>query len=235
LTPGEAIHFLDLVEQDQREDPTDAGDGAQEPKSHGAGSFDPRAVKKLMKFHCPTALTFLIFSLSACSSDRAPSDAIEAPLSVVMTLGAFDPDFGRTGETIVFVTIDGEDLRLEADEGSTVIGFEAIERLTELNGRRVLVAGEKEGGIYRASYTRLLPGGGNDDPDRNLDKVPAKRIASLWRSTVAVNTTNWGRCRPCIAEVDFRCRKIHEASRHNMTPELRALTVVSAGILAAFL
>jgi hypothetical protein len=119
--------------------------------------------KNMTKLIFSLTLMLLAFGLTACSSDGAPSDAIEAELSVVMTLGAFDPNFGRTGETILFVTIDGEELRLEAQEDSPVIGFEEIERLTDLNGRRVLVAGEKEGGIYHASYTRLLPGDGNDE------------------------------------------------------------------------
>ena len=116
----------------------------------------------MVKYHFPLSFSLLVLSLAACSSDSAPSDAVEGELSVVMTMGAFDPNFGRGGEMVLFVTIDGKEYRLETLEGSTVIGFDEVTRFSALGGRRVLVAGEIDGEVYSASYAELLSGEGND-------------------------------------------------------------------------
>ena len=115
------------------------------------------------RFCASLSIALLALIIAACSSDRPPAGAVEGELSVAMTLGKFDPNYGRIGETILFVTINGKKYRLVSREGSEVIGFDEVQRLTELGGRRVLVAGEIDGDTYYASYTELLPDEKSDE------------------------------------------------------------------------
>ena len=117
----------------------------------------------MLRFCAFLLIALLALLLVACSSDRPPANVEEAELSVGRTMGQFNPNYGWSSETILFVKIKGKEYRLEAREGSEVIGFEEIQSLVELAGRRVLVAGEIDEGTYYASYTKLLPGEGSDE------------------------------------------------------------------------
>lgn len=95
----------------------------------------------------------------ACSDDGRPRDAIETELTTSIVMGAFDPDVGRVGYTIVYVNIDGETYEMNAAPGAEFIGFDELNSF-ELSGRRALVAGDLVDGIYMATYLEVLPNPG---------------------------------------------------------------------------
>lgn len=102
-------------------------------------------------------ISFLLLAswFAACSSDKPPSGAIEAEISVVVLMGERDPDRGRLVSSQINVVIDGARYPLEPISTARVIGFEGEDRIA-LAGRKVIVAGSIEDGIYRATYAKLL-------------------------------------------------------------------------------
>ncbi len=91
----------------------------------------------------------------SCSNDAPPRDAIEAEIAVIVLMGERDPDRGRLVSSQLHVVIDGVTYPLEAASKARIIGFEGEDRIT-LSGRKVLVAGAIEDGVYMATYAKLL-------------------------------------------------------------------------------
>ncbi len=105
--------------------------------------------------HLIVAITISIL-LASCSSDDPPGDAFESVFAVTITVEDFDIDVGQTTSSTVTVLVDGTYLPFAPAPNARLIGFENLSRI-QLGGRGVVIAGKRDGGIFRVTYAKLLP------------------------------------------------------------------------------
>ena len=114
--------------------------------------------------------------LAACSSDDPPKDAFESKFAVAITVEDFDINVGQTTSSTVAVLVDGTYWPFMPTPNARLIGFEGLSRI-QLGGRGVVIAGELEDDVFRASYARLLPAAPNEQ--KVEPAVRGKRLEEL--------------------------------------------------------
>jgi hypothetical protein len=97
--------------------------------------------------------------IAGCSiGDDVPSGAVEGVLDVVVGMGSFDPNKGRTFEPVISVRLEEGTYPLSPVEGATIIGLEDQDLLF-MNGASILVRGEIKDGRFMADYVKFLDSG----------------------------------------------------------------------------